>query len=174
VAEPIPPPFAVVGIGSNVHPERNVRLAVTMLAARLTVFATSSAWSTVPVGPPGQPGFVNAALLVGRWGDRSLRELLRQVEAQLGRRRTADRFAPRTLDLDEVLVVAAAAGADSTAVAAAADLLQQAHVAVPAAELLPDWAHPQTGETLSALAARLTEALPVTERPRRLAWSLRD
>ena len=53
------------------------------------------------------------------------------------------------------------------------DLLRHAHVAVPASEVAPAWVHPGTGETLASIAARLVGALPVADRPRPLAFSLR-
>jgi 7,8-dihydro-6-hydroxymethylpterin-pyrophosphokinase len=36
-------------------------------------------------------------------------------------------------------------------------LLEFAHIAVPIAELAPDLAHPETGEALSSIAARLAK-----------------
>jgi 2-amino-4-hydroxy-6-hydroxymethyldihydropteridine diphosphokinase len=164
-------PFAIVGLGSNVRPRNSLPRAVAMLSAATPLRGVSSAWATVAVGPPGQPDFVNAAVLIDTGSLRDLRELLRGIEARLGRRRTGDRFAPRTVDLDQVLVEAVGPGGERT-VSVAPDLLVHAHVAVPAAEVLPQWVHPASGERLSDLAARLTAALPAAERPRRLALSL--
>jgi 2-amino-4-hydroxy-6-hydroxymethyldihydropteridine diphosphokinase len=165
---------ALVAMGSNLEPERYLPAAVRLLVERgAAPLSVSSAWATAPVGPPGQPPFVNAAL----WLETSLepatlkRELLRKVESSLGRVRTADRFAPRPIDLDLVaygdreLVVDGEALPDP-------DLLRYAHIAAPASEVAPGWVHPRTGETLAAIAARLVAALPESQRPRRLELSL--
>jgi 2-amino-4-hydroxy-6-hydroxymethyldihydropteridine diphosphokinase len=164
----------VVGLGSNQEPERHLPLAVRMLAKRAEVVATSSAWSTAAVGPPGQPGFVNAAVLLRTTlsAERVKLDLLRAIEAALGRVRTTDRFAPRPIDLDLVLYgdeVRRSAGLwvpDP-------DLHRHAHVALPASEVAPRWRHPATGETLAAIAARLVASLPAEHQPRRLELPLR-
>ena len=53
---------------------------------------------------PGTPDFLNAAVLVETTLDqKTLAGLLRRLESDLGRTRTADRYAPRTIDLDIVV-----------------------------------------------------------------------
>jgi 2-amino-4-hydroxy-6-hydroxymethyldihydropteridine diphosphokinase len=163
----------VVGLGSNVEPERHLPEAVRLLAERAEVLGKSSAWATAPVGPPGQPPFVNAAVLVrtALAPERVKPELLRPVEAALGRVRSADRFAPRTIDLDFVASGAGEIRGDGLAVPDP-DLLRHAHVALPAAEVAPEWKHPQTAEAFAAIAARLVAELPEAARPRRLDLAL--
>jgi len=166
-------PAIVIGLGSNVEPERHLPQAVRLLAERAAVLIVSSAWATAPVGPAGQPGFVNAGVLlrVDVPPERVKPLLLRPVEAAMGRLRTADRFAPRVIDLDFV----AWEGGDLRGGGLEVpdpDLLRHAHVALPASEVAPQWVHPRSGETFAAIAARLVEALPATERPRRLAVSM--
>ena len=163
----------VIGLGSNVEPERHLPQAVRLLAGRAAVLIVSSAWATAPVGPAGQPPFVNAAVLlrVDVPPERVKPLLLRPVEAAMGRLRTADRFAPRAIDLDFVAWEGGELRGDSLEVPDP-DLLRHAHVALPASEVAPQWVHPRSGETFAAIAARLVEALPATERPRRLAVSM--
>jgi 2-amino-4-hydroxy-6-hydroxymethyldihydropteridine diphosphokinase len=162
-------PEALVGLGSNVDPHRHLPAAVRRLADRLEVRRVSSAWATPAVGPPGQPPFLNAGVLVETDlpPARLKGEVLRDVERSLGRVRTADRFAPRTIDLDLVLYRAGGDAGDPPQVLDP-DLRRLAHLAVPAAELLADWVHPETGETLARLAERLLAARPPAERPRRV------
>jgi 2-amino-4-hydroxy-6-hydroxymethyldihydropteridine diphosphokinase len=164
----------VVGLGSNVDPERHLPEAVRLLAERAEVLAVSSAWATEPVGPAGQPPFVNAAVLLRTElpPERVKPELLRPVEAALGRVRSADRFAPRTIDLDFVASEAGRILGDGLEVPDR-DLVRHAHVALPAMEVAPEWTHPRTGETFAAIAARLVAALPAPARPRRLHLELR-
>ncbi len=69
--------------------------------ARVTV---SAVYETTPVGGPPQPDYLNA--VVGLDTDRSARQLLdlaQQLEAAAGRVR-AERWGPRTLDVDVLLV----------------------------------------------------------------------
>jgi 2-amino-4-hydroxy-6-hydroxymethyldihydropteridine diphosphokinase len=160
---------ALVALGSNLAPERHLPAAVRLLRERTVVRALSSAWATEPVGPAGQPPFVNAAvcLRTALPPDRLRDEVLRAVERELGRERTPDRFAPRPVDLD-------LAAYDPTRSTSGdrplpdPDLLLYVHIAVPAAEIAGDWVHPATGETFAAIAERLLAALPADARPRRL------
>lgn len=172
-------PEALVGLGSNVEPDRHLPAAVRLLAERLEVRALSSAWATPPVGPAGQPPFLNAAALVATHlaPDDLKAAVLREVERRLGRVRTEDRFAPRQIDLDLVIYPADGpqAGEQPTAsrcLVIDPDLHREAHLAVPAAELLPDWVHPATGEPLARLAERLVAGLAPADRPRRLELAL--
>ncbi|HXT19246.1 MAG TPA: 2-amino-4-hydroxy-6-hydroxymethyldihydropteridine diphosphokinase [Thermoanaerobaculia bacterium] len=162
----------IVGLGSNVEPERNLPAAVRRLAAVAELVAVSSAWATTPVGPPGQLPFVNAAvrLRTALPIERVKAELLRPIEAALGRVRGADRFAPRPIDLD--LVAHRAATAAGRAEVADLDLLRHAHVALPASEVAPEWLVTPTGERLAELATRLVGALPAAACPRRLELTL--
>ena len=166
-------PAIVIGLGSNVEPERHLPQAVRLLAERAEILAFSSAWATAAVGPPGQPPFVNAAVLLRAEvpPQRVKPVLLRPVEAAMGRVRTADRFAPRAIDLDFVAWEGGELRGDGLEVPEP-DLLRHAHVALPASEVAPQWLHARSGETFAAIAARLVEALPATERPRRLVLSL--
>ena len=166
---------AIIGLGSNVEPERHLGEAVRALraAAALDVLAVSSAWATPAVGPAGQPPFLNAAVLVATTLPAPVlrSEVLRPIESALGRVRTEDRYAPRTIDLDLVTYGTGRLHIDGREIPDP-DLAFQAFLAVPAAEVAPGWLHPVTGVPLARLAADLLSRLPEYERPRRLAISL--
>jgi 2-amino-4-hydroxy-6-hydroxymethyldihydropteridine diphosphokinase len=76
------------------------------VAALPDVVAVSPVYETEPVGgAPGQPSYLN--VVVELRTDRSPRELLalaRELEAAAGRQRPAPSLAPRTLDVDVLLV----------------------------------------------------------------------
>jgi len=94
---------AIISIGSNVEPQGNVRAAIEFLAARHRVVAQSRPMETDAVGRPGQPKYLNAAVVIETpLGLDALRATLTDVEAELGRVRTDDKFAPRTIDLDVI------------------------------------------------------------------------
>jgi 2-amino-4-hydroxy-6-hydroxymethyldihydropteridine diphosphokinase len=127
---------ALVSLGSNVDPGRWVPHALEALAARFGSLAASRLYDSLPVGTaPGTPPFVNAACRFRTdLPPRALRAVLRHLEALAGRRRGPDRFAPRTLDLD--LLHEEPAGRDRHV--PPPDLLREAHVLVPSAEVWPD------------------------------------
>lgn len=133
-------------LGSNIRPEHNIPLAVDLLQKELKVLQTSSVWETTAVGSAG-PNFLNAALLVSTSFDlHTLKErILHPLEAHLGRVRTQDKNAPRTIDID--IIIFDGRVLDST-------LWNYAYRAVPIAEILPD-ALSETGENLKEVALRL-------------------
>ncbi len=95
-----------LGIGSNLGDrETLLRRAVEGLP---NVVAVSDVYETEPVGGPAdQPAYLN--LVVELATDLSARQLLeraQELEAAAGRDRatTAERFGPRTLDVDVLLV----------------------------------------------------------------------
>lgn len=151
----------VLTLGSNIDKERNLPAAVALLAARTRVLAVSPVYETEPIGLLAQPIFFNAAVLLATdQPAAALKDgLLRDIETRLKRVRQADNNAPRTIDLDIVLYddqVFDYTPADGRPRHIPdRDLLRFAHCALPVADLLPVMAHPETGEPLATLAARL-------------------
>lgn len=147
-------------LGSNIEKERNLPEAVRLLAERMTVTETSAVYESVPVGTLHQPVFWNAAVLV-EWDNDAvvLKRILGQIEQQLGRVRVADPNAPRTIDLDITLFgeqVFEYAGRHIPD----PELLEFAHIAVPSAEIIPNWKHPITGATIASIAQDLLRQQP--------------
>lgn len=141
----------VIAIGSNIRPEKYLPAAVAALSEVVRVLALSGVYETPPVGAPGTPAFLNMALLIETdLPAQRLREaVLRPIEEKLGRVRTNDPNAPRTIDLDLVLYE------DQGRVWVLDEgLTRHAHVAVPVAEVAPDWPI-NDGETVREVAARL-------------------
>jgi 2-amino-4-hydroxy-6-hydroxymethyldihydropteridine diphosphokinase len=145
-----------LGLGSNISPEVNLPCAVAMLQQFVHFESLSTIWETPPVGTNG-PDFLNAvALIQTKLPAKELKNLvLRQIETQLGRVRSADPNAPRTIDLD-ILIYNGQVLDD--------EIWHQAHLAVPLAELIPEHAHPESGELLLEIAARLAEMTPLKSR----------
>lgn len=96
---------AYIGIGSNVEPEKNIPLALKALGARAAITGISMFYVTPPVGSGDNPPFYNGAARIRTdIPPKDLKfEVLRKIEDELGRVRTGDRYAPRTIDLDLVL-----------------------------------------------------------------------
>ncbi len=161
-----------VSLGSNINKERNLPAAVQLLGELCRVLASSAAYETAPVGLEKQPLFFNAAVLVETEKDAASfsKDILARVEQELERVRTIDKNAPRTIDLDITLFNQEVFDLDSQHHIPDPDLLRRPHVAVPIAELSPDLAHPETGEPLAQIAARLVQesaqsgAVPLVKR----------
>ncbi|MBM7063126.1 2-amino-4-hydroxy-6-hydroxymethyldihydropteridine diphosphokinase [Pseudomonas sp. UL073] len=98
---------AYVGLGSNLaEPQAQLSAALEAIAAlpHSRLSAVSSFYASDPLGPPDQPRYVNAVAAV----DTSLAPLelldaLQAIEQNQGRQRKAERWGPRTLDLDILL-----------------------------------------------------------------------
>jgi 2-amino-4-hydroxy-6-hydroxymethyldihydropteridine diphosphokinase len=162
-----------IALGSNINPEYNMREAVRRLAepsAPCWLLAVSPVYETAPVGKTDQPNFLNAAALIET--DLTAAELKTQVlqviEQELGRVRTEDKNAPRTIDLDialfgdQVLDVGPRHIPDP-------DISKYPHIAVPLADLAPQQRHPETGQTLLEIAQGLP-ASGLVRRPDVVLW----
>jgi len=145
-----------VSMGSNMDSEHNMREAARRLALRAHLLAVSPVYQTTPVGNLDQPDFLNAAVLLET--DLSPRELkariLQVIEQELGRVRSPDKNASRTIDLDIALFGDQVLDVGSRHIPDP-DILRYAHVAVPLADLAPDSRHPETGQTLQDIACAL-------------------
>jgi len=95
---------AVISLGSNIGPRENIPKALALIKSRLSIVETASFIRTSPVGYTDQPDFINGAVLVETDMSRQrLRLLLKQFEKTLGRKRTSNKYGPRTIDLDIVV-----------------------------------------------------------------------
>ena len=142
-------------LGSNIEPERNLPAAVGMLADFGTVQRVSRVWESAPVDGSDQANYLNAAVLLqtplNPYGIRSC--VVDAIEQRLGRRRDpADRYAARTIDIDLALFNSDVLVFDGRRIPDP-DILTRPFVAVPLAELSPEYVHPVTERTLSEIAA---------------------
>lgn len=96
-----------IGLGSNLgQPEAQLQIAINALSALpdSTLVALSSLYATQPLGPADQPDYLNAVVALDtRLQPLELLDCLQQIEQQQGRQRKAERWGPRTLDLDILL-----------------------------------------------------------------------
>lgn len=96
-----------IGLGSNLaEPLRQLQAALAAIAElpHSHLAATSSFYASDPLGPPDQPRYVNAvAALDTALAPLELLDALQRIEQEQGRVRKAERWGPRTLDLDILL-----------------------------------------------------------------------
>jgi len=142
------PDLILIGIGSNLDPEINIPKALQLLSALVSVLQVASIWQTPAVGSEG-PDYLNSAVLIkSRLTQEQLKSIvLTKIEKELGRVRTTDKNADRTIDLDILMHHGNCLDED---------LWSRAHVAVPAAEIYPNCINLQTGETLLQVSKRLS------------------
>jgi len=99
--------IAYIAIGSNLaSPLEQVNAAVKALSEipQSKILAVSSFYRTPPLGPQDQPDYLNAAVaLETSLAPEALLNHTQRIELQQGRVRKAERWGPRTLDLDIML-----------------------------------------------------------------------
>lgn len=99
--------LAYIAIGSNLaSPLEQVNAAVQALGEipQSRIVAVSSFYRTPPLGPQDQPDYLNAAVaLETTLAPDALLDHTQRIELQQGRVRKAERWGPRTLDLDIML-----------------------------------------------------------------------
>lgn len=156
---------AFIAIGSNIEPEKHLPLSLARLTQLGELLRYSGVYQCPAIGPTPQPDFLNAAALVQtRLPPTEIREQLRRIEADLGRIRTSDKYAPRTTDLDLCLLGSLVLETPEL-VLPDPELLIRPHLAIPMAELDPSFVHPLSGETLEAIARRLLPEASLMARP---------
>lgn len=148
-----------IAVGSNIEPEQNIRRALRMLSESTRITAISTFYRTDPLGCPTAPPFLNGVLRLET--DIEPHELkfglLRKVEETLGRVRTEDKNAPRTLDLDIILY-------DSLVIRKSdlmipdPEITERAFIAVPLAELDSDLILPESGLAIADIAGALADS----------------
>ena len=155
---------ALISLGSNIDREANLPAAFERLGSHpaMILVAASDTFETPAIGDDGsrsgQEAFHNAAALIETaLSAVDLRSVLRAIEEELGRVRTADKFAARPIDLDIALYSDVVLDLEGSHIPDP-DILRYPHVVVPLANVAPDWVHPTTGDTLRQIAYRLANS----------------
>ena len=162
---------AFVSVGSNVQPAANVRTALTLLAARVHIVAVSTVYLTAPLGRPEQDSYYNCVVEIETGlPPRDVKEaVLRRVEDALGRRRSADKYAPRTIDLD--LIAYGDLVVNETGMHLPdPEISERPFLALPLCELAPGWRVTGSDRPIEAVAAQLdcSDMRPLPDYTRRL------
>jgi len=145
--------IAYLSLGSNIEPVKNLHAALELLAAKTRLVAVSSVWETAPVGLTEQPNFLNTAAIVETdlTAEQLKQNVLAAIEQQLGRVRQADKNAPRPIDLDIILFNREIFQLGQRHIPDP-EIAERAFVAIPLAEIAPDYVHPELGQTLAEIA----------------------
>jgi 7,8-dihydro-6-hydroxymethylpterin-pyrophosphokinase len=92
-----------------------------------------------------------------------IRKLIPELEGRLGRVRTADKYAPRTIDIDLLLFNEEILEIEGHAIPSP-EIRERPFVARPLAEIAPTRLHPGEGRTFREIASAFDQRAP-TRRP---------
>lgn len=147
---------AFIAIGSNIAPAENVRAALHALARQTHLVAISTVYRTDALDRPEQAAYYNCVAQI----ETELpplevkRAVLRPIEDRLGRRRSDDRYAARTIDLD--LIIYGDLQLDTGELTLPdPDILTRPFLAIPLSELAPNLVLPGRHARISDIASGL-------------------
>lgn len=152
--------LAYIALGSNqASPLEQVASALNAIAAipQSRVVATSSFYRTPPLGPQDQPDYLNAAVaLETELSPEALLDHTQRIELEQGRVRKAERWGPRTLDLDIMLFGDITLSTPRLTVPHY-DMKNRAFMLVPLVEIAPDCTFPD-GQRVADVLEKLSRA----------------
>jgi 2-amino-4-hydroxy-6-hydroxymethyldihydropteridine diphosphokinase len=156
-------PAAFLGLGSNLGGrEESLARALTLLdGSGFRITRTSALYETAPVGGPPQGDFLNQ-VVSGEWNGtpEALLDACLEAERVLGRVR-AERFGPRSLDVDVLLFDDLVRDAPPP-VLPHPRLHERRFVLVPLVEIAPETRHPRLGRSARELLAACPDTSRVT------------
>ncbi|MEA3349051.1 MAG: 2-amino-4-hydroxy-6-hydroxymethyldihydropteridine diphosphokinase [Chloroflexota bacterium] len=144
-------------IGSNLSPGENLPKSVSMLRRYVDIKLLSMVWESPDVGGK-RANYLNAAILIetNLFASNFKKQVLRSIEAALGRLRTDKKGCPCAIDLDILIF---------DGIIINCNLWRFAFLAVPIAEIYPNIENPLTNETLKDAALRLSQQTEILLRP---------
>lgn len=146
-----------IALGSNLaSPLEQVQAAIRALGdiPHSRVVNVSSFYRTPPLGPQDQPDYLNAAVaLETTLAPDALLDHTQRIELQQGRVRKAERWGPRTLDLDIMLFGDEVINSPRLTVPHY-DMKNRGFMLWPLFEIAPELIFPD-GETLESVLQRL-------------------
>ena len=138
-----------ISLGSNIERDRHIRAGLDALHAEFGELRVSRVFESEAVGFNGRPFYNLVAAAETELPLATVCQRLRAMEFAHGREPDAKKFAPRTLDLD--LLLYGELVCDTPLVLPRGEVLTNAFVLWPLAELAPALRHPVDGRTMSEL-----------------------
>ena len=137
-----------LSLGSNIQPQRHICAALDALAENFGDLEISSVFESESVGFQGQNFYNLVVGIVSQLGIGEIAAILKQIEDRNGRDRSSPRFSARSLDID-ILTVDSLAGEYNGINLPRDEVLKNAFVLQPLAQIAPDRVHPVTGISFS-------------------------
>ncbi len=146
----------VIGMGSNIEAGENIREALRLLGESVRCLTDISTFYREPaIGGAEEPAFYNGVVAIET--DLLPAELkqtvLRRIEGALGRRRNANKYASRTIDLD-LLLHNNSVLSNNDLTLPHPDILKRSFVAIPLYELAPHLVLPGSRLSIRQIAER--------------------
>ena len=139
-----------LGMGSNIERERYIVAGLDALQGLFGELALSSVYDSEAVGFCGQPLLILVVAIDTGLGPGELARRLRHIEIEHGRPERASRNSSRQLDID-ILTYGTATGVIDGVELPRPEILENAFVLCPLAELAPEQVHPVAGRTYARL-----------------------
>jgi 2-amino-4-hydroxy-6-hydroxymethyldihydropteridine diphosphokinase len=148
---------AYIGVGSNINPAENVRNAIQLLSKEVHILGISTVYQTQPEEGLKQPQYYNCVVEIEtNFSPEELRyKVLRKIEKDLGRKRSRDKYASRTIDLDLILYDDLVLKNDDF-ILPDPHIASRPYLAIPLYELSPELVLPGSGLYIKELASNLS------------------
>ena len=143
---------AWLGLGSNVNAESHIAVAIEALQKTFDAVALSPAYTSTSVGFDGDDFINMVARVETDMSPLELRQYLRELEDQYGRKRDVPKFSDRSLDID-ILLYDDLVLLSPVLEIPRAEIIKYAHVLKPLADLDPDLIHPTKSCSMSDIWA---------------------
>lgn len=137
-----------LGLGSNIEPELNLRLALSELRRRFGEVRASPVYCSAAHGFDGAE-FLNLVVKIQTSvAPRALHSELEEIHALAGRQRGCEKYLSRRLDIDLLLYGQECIDEPPLRVPRK-DVLEYSFVLKPLVDIAPDYRHPGTGKTMA-------------------------
>ncbi len=143
-----------LSLGSNIDREHNIRAGIRALRKQFSKLELSPVYESEAVGFEGDSFFNLIARIETKLSLSDLSASLKNLENELGRDRTAQRFASRTMDIDIVLFDELV-GCYAEIELPRPELFYNAFVLKPMADIRPHEIEPKTGKSFAELNEQL-------------------
>ena len=155
-----------ISLGSNIDPERNIKEALRLLSEHIKILQVSTVYLTGPIGKLLRPEFYDCVIRTEtdiephalKFG------VLKEVEERLGRKRSEDRYASRTIDID-ILIYGDLLVHTEDLIIPDRDILDRPFLALGLRELKEDLILPDSKKSIQEVSNRFNneEMTPLTE-----------
>lgn len=152
-----------ITIGSNIDPQININSAIKQLNDTFGKYKLSKLYKSPAIAGPytskSQNDYINGAILVySNLPPNYIKyEILRKIETKLGRVRTQDKFASRTIDLDIAFYGSIIIDEPNLRIPDP-DIIQHAHLLSPLCDLNPEFIHPEKKISLRELREKIGDS----------------